>query len=89
MQRTVLKTICIVSGVILVALSLFLVISAVQAYQEANRASIGIIGGADAPTAMFLLGQIMRTPFGYAAGVALLAFVGTGASLIFDKKSQK
>lgn len=89
MSRTVLKTICIVSGVLFVMLSLFLVISAVQAYQEANRASIGIIGGADAPTAMFLLGKIMRTPFGYTVSVAFLVFVGTGIALIFGKKLKK
>ena len=89
MQRTVLKTICIVSGILFAALSLFLVISAVQAYQEVDRASVGIIGGADAPTGMFLLGKIVRTPFGYIAGVAFLVFIGTGVGLIFGKKSKK
>lgn len=88
MIRTVLKVLCIVSGILFSILSIFLIISAVQVFHTANTASVGIIGGADGPTAIFLAGRIMRTPVFCTMVAAFLSFGGTGLALLFTKKSK-
>ena len=84
MSRTIIKIICIVSGVLFVALG------AVTFYSvSAELNSIitnGIIGGAGAPTVEFLL---QTSPTFYAAIVALLLFTGAGLMLILRRKTKK
>ena len=86
MNRTVLKTLCIVSGVVFAALAIILVISAVQVSKTVNAASVGIIGGADGPTAIFLTQKVMSTPLFYTVISIFLLFSGTGLVLLFTKK---
>jgi Na+-transporting methylmalonyl-CoA/oxaloacetate decarboxylase beta subunit len=86
MSRSILKIICIVSGILFITLTIFTIVSITQAFQAADAASIGIIGGADAPTALFLLQKLTRTPICSTAGMAFLLFIGTGLALIFTKK---
>lgn len=86
MNRSVLKILCIVSGALFATLAVILVISAVQVSKTVNTASIGIIGGADGPTAMFLLQEMMRSPVFCTMIAAFLLFSGTGLTLLFTKK---
>lgn len=82
MSRTILKTICIVSG-ILFAIFVVLTILSVTAELERINTTGGIIGGADAPTVEFL---ILKSSWCYAAILAVLVFAATGLTLIFRKK---
>ena len=87
MKRTVLKVCCIVSGTLFAVFSIILLIAAVRAFHTANAASIGIIGGADGPTAIFLTGRMMRSPVFFTMVANFLAFIGTGLALLFSRKS--
>ena len=49
-----------------------------------GTSDIGIIGGADGPTAMFLMQEMMRSPVFYAMIVSFLLLVGTGLALLID-----
>lgn len=85
-NRTVLKTLCIVSGIVFAALAIILVITAVQVSKTVNAASVGIIGGADGPTAVFLMQKVMNTPLFYTVISTFLLFSGTGLALLFSRK---
>ena len=89
MNRTVLKTLCIVSGIVFAALAVLLIISAVQVYKTVPAASVGIIGGADGPTAIFLTQRLMASPVFLAMGAAFLAFVGTGIAWMITGKTKR
>lgn len=89
MNRSVLKILCIVSGIVFAILAIILVISAVQAFKTVDAASIGIIGGADGPTAIFLTQKAITTPLCYTVISAFLLFTGTGLALLLGKKSKK
>ena len=86
MNRTVWKTLCIVSGVVFAALAIILVISAVQVSKTVNAASVGTIGGADGPTAIFLIQKVMSTPLFYTVISTFLLFSGTGLVLLLGRK---
>lgn len=87
MYRSALKIICIVSGILFVIFGIFVAFSVAQFFDMAkNNASIGIIGGADAPTIMFWLQKVARSPVFCAGIVTLCVFIGTGLGLIFSKK---
>ena len=88
MSRSALKVICIVSGILFVVLGIFTVVSVALILGTAT-ASVGIIGGADAPTLNFQLNKIMHTPAFQAFAVAFLACAGTGIDLLFTKKEKK
>ena len=85
MFRTALKIICIVSGVLFVAFSVFTVFSVASGLERINTSG-GIIGGAGAPTTGFLL---RNSPSFYPAMVSLLLFAATESTLIFGKKPKK
>lgn len=88
MNRSVLKILCIVSGIVFAALAIILVIFVVQTSKTVDAASIGIIGGADGPTAIFLTGKVITTPLCYILISALLLFSGTGLALLLGKKTK-
>ena len=75
------------SGVLFAVLAGIMVISAIRVYNMANAPSIGIIGGADGPTAIFLTGKMMRSPVFFTMVAAFLTFIGTGLALLFTRKS--
>ena len=89
MNRSVLKILCIVSGALLAVLTVILVICAVQASKTVDTAGIGIIGGADGPTAIFLTQEAINTPLFYTVISTFLLFVGTGLALLIGKKAKK
>ena len=89
MNRTVLKILCIVSGIVFATLAIILVISAVQASKTVDAGSIGIIGGADGPTAIFLTQEAINTPLFYTVISTFLLFVGTGLTLLIGRKAKK
>ena len=89
MNKRVLKIICIVSGIVFAALAVLLIISAVQVYKTVPAAGVGIIGGADGPTAIFLTQRLMATPVFLAMGAAFLAFVGTGIAWLITGKTKR
>lgn len=76
MSRSVLKIVCIVSGILFVVFSIFTVYSAMLIFK--TIAGAGIIGGAGAPTMAYVLQKVMKSPVFYAARVALSLFVGSG-----------
>lgn len=84
MKRTVLKVLCTVSGVLCLILAVFMAIAAMQVTQKA--ASVSIIGGADGPTAVFLMERMIRTPIISGMVVTFLTFSGTGLALLLTKK---
>ena len=86
MNRTVLKILCIVSGILFALFTAVLVICAVQAFKAVDAASIGIIGGADGPTAIFITQKVITTPLCYTGISAFLLFVVTGLMLLFGRK---
>lgn len=85
MKRTALKIVCMVSAILFVILCAIWVIAAVQVMKDVNTASIGIIGGADGPTAIFLTLNVMRSPVVYITIANFLVFSITGLILIFRK----
>lgn len=85
MLNKLLKTACIVFGVLFVLFSVLTAVSVVSEMERFNTSG-GIIGGADAPTAEFLL---HNSPLYYAALVALALFIATGFLLIFSSKRKK
>ena len=85
MSRTILKIICIVSGVLCVVFGVVTFLSVAAGLERVNTSG-GIIGGTSAPTVEFLL---QTSPTFYAAIVTLILFAGTGLMLIFCKKSKK
>ena len=89
MNKRVLKIICIVSGIVFAALAVLLILAAVQFSRTVNAASVGIIGGADGPTAIFLTQRLMATPVFIAMRVAFLAFVGTGIAWLITGKTKR
>ena len=89
MHRTVLKILCMVSGILFAALAVILVISAMQVSKTANAAGMSIIGGADAPTAAFLLQKGMGAPAFCITIADFLLFVGTGLALLFTRKPKE
>ena len=86
MKRSVLKALCIASGVLFGVLGISLIITYVQAAQSTH--SVGIIGGADGPTAIFLLQRFLRTPLIVGIITAFLVFCGTGLTLLFSGKAK-
>ena len=89
MNKRVLKIICIVSGIVFAALAVLVILAAVQFYKTVPVASVGIIGGADGPTAIFLTQRLMATPVFIAMRVAFLAFVGTGIAWLITGKTKR
>ena len=89
MNRTVLKILCIVSGILFAVFTAVLVICAVQASKAVDAASIGIIGGADGPTAIFITQKAITTPLFYTVISTFLLFIGTGLTLLLGKKPKK
>lgn len=87
MRRSVLKIICIVSGILFVILSILVISSIAQAFEEMS--TVSIIGGASTPTMGFFLRKVLGSPVFYAAMAAFLLFAGTGLALIFCKRPQK
>jgi Na+-transporting methylmalonyl-CoA/oxaloacetate decarboxylase beta subunit len=53
---------------------------------QPSHSSVGIIGGADGPTAIFLTGKMMRIPYVCTIIAAFLTFSGTGLVLLFTRK---
>lgn len=86
MKRNILKILCLVFGVVFAVLAIALVISAVQMRTAANAASVGIIGGADGPTAIFLTQKLLRTPVFRGMFWSFLAFIGMGLAMIITQK---
>ena len=89
MKQKVLKMICIASGIVLVTLAALLIVSAVQLSKTVPAASVGIIGGADGPTAIFLTQRIMFSPIFMTMGTAFLAFVGTGIAWLVGRRKNR
>lgn len=87
MRRSVLKVICIISGILFVVLSISAVVSVVQVLAAAGDAGgTGIIGGADAPTLEYILQTAAKSPAFYAAIAFLFLCAGTGLALILRRK---
>ena len=87
MPRTVLKILCIVSGLLFLVLGISLIVSiAVNPGSAGTAGSIGIIGGADAPTVEFLVRKALRSPACCIAMVSFFVFIATGLGLIFGKE---
>ena len=82
MSRKIIKTICMVSGILFVVFVALTILSVTTDLQRINQNG-GIIGGADALTVKFL---VQKSPWYDAAIVAVLAFAATGLILIFRKK---
>lgn len=85
MPKKLLKIACIVFGILFVLFSVLTAVSVVSEMERVNTSG-GIIGGADAPTAEFLL---HNSPLYYAALVALALFIVAGILLIFSSKRKK
>lgn len=83
MKPAILKKIFIIFGVVLALLVAWIVVSVIQ---RSNNTGTGIIGGADGPTAIFL---IESHPAFHWSLLALAAFVGTGIALLVRKLSKK
>ena len=77
-----------VSGILFAVLAVIVVISAVQMHATANAASVGIIGGADGPTAIFLTQKLLRTPVFRGMFWSFLIFIGTGLAMLITKKKR-
>lgn len=88
MKKSALKIVCMVSGILFALLSVIWVLSIVQATKNVNAASVGIIGGADGPTAIFLTQEVLRSPVVYITIVDFLLFIVTGSMLIFRKNKE-
>ena len=88
MKKSALKIICMVSGILFALLSVIWVVSIVQVTKTVNAASIGIIGGAGGPTAIFLMQEVLRSPVVYITIVDFLVFAITGSMLIFRKNKE-
>lgn len=86
MSKSVLKIICIVSGVLFVILGILTVHTAMQMLQTV--VSVGVIGSSGAPTIEFVLQRTAKTPVFSAAIVAFFLFIGTGLGLIFSRKNK-
>ena len=89
MNKRALKIICIVSGIVFAALAVLVILAVVQFSRTVNAASVGIIGGADGPTAIFLTQRLMASPVFLAMGAAFLAFVGTGIAWLITGKTKR
>lgn len=89
MNQKVLKIICIASGIVFVTLAALLIISAVQFSKTVPAASVGIIGGADGPTVIFLTQRFLFSPVFVTMGTAFLAFVGTGIAWLIVRRSNR
>lgn len=89
MNKKVLKIICIVSGIVFVTLAALLIVSAVQLSKTVPAASVGIIGGADGPTAIFLTQRFMFSPIFMTMGAAFLTFIGTGIAWLVARRSNR
>lgn len=83
MQKRVCEILCLVSGglFLLLALGLWSML-----YSASNAPSASIIGGADAPTVMFLLGQPPVSGFFLATVVSLVTCIVTGVILLIPNK---
>lgn len=73
------------AGIILTAVNLWIFLKFLG---EADSNSIGIIGGADAPTAEFLTGQLMKTPAGIGLAAGLVMIV-TAVVLLCRREKKK
>lgn len=89
MNQKVLKILCIASGIVFVTLVVLLIISAVQFSKTVPAASVGIIGGADGPTAIFLTQRFMFSPIFMTMGTAFLVFVGTGIAWLVGRRKNR
>ena len=89
MSKSVLKVICLASGVLFLVFGTIMVCSIVNMRNAvASYPQVSIIGGANAPTMQYLLGQVLRSPVFAATVLALLLFAGTGLTLIFGKNKK-
>ena len=85
MNRTVIKILCIVSGILFVIFTALTILSVTTELKQINQRG-GIIGGADAHTVTFL---VQKTAWFDAAILAVLAFAATGLMLIFGRKQKR
>ena len=80
MARKICKFLFIATGAVLALLTVFLAITLAGVLRLAS-ASVGIIGGADGPTAVFLLNNVVNTPLFYIWCTVLVVFIGSGIVL--------
>ena len=90
MKKSLLKIACITSGILFTVLGIYFIILVMKICNATgSSAHVGIIGGAGAPTAVFLLQKLASTPVFYAVVLSFLMFIGTGLTLIFRKNQKK
>ena len=83
MKGTILKKIFIIFGVVFALLATWIVVSVIQ---RSNNTGTAIIGGADGPTAIFL---IQSHPAFHWSLLALAVLVGIGIALLVRKSQEK
>lgn len=81
MKRTILKKIFIVSGILLALLVIWMGVSVACRY--ADDTGVGIVGGADRPTALFVVQT--HPAYGWVFPV-LVVFAGTAIALLVQKR---
>ena len=87
MKKKIIKTIFIVSAVILAAIILFALILTISAINNRSSSGVGIIGGADGPTFCFLLFSLFKSnPILWMLGGFSLLGSFSGVLLLFHKK---
>lgn len=82
-KQRILKKVFIIPGVVLALLIAWIVVSVIQ---RSNNTGTSIIGGADGPTAIFL---IQSHPAFHWSLLALAVFVGIGIALLVRKSQEK
>lgn len=83
MNRKIWRILCLTSGGIFLAMAVWFA-AAMQTLQSAP--AVGIIGGADWPTAVFLTQQL--SPYPQIAAVALLICIFSGIVLLLSRKKK-
>lgn len=83
MKGTILKKLFVIFGGVLTLLAIWIAASVIQ---RSNNMGTGIIGGADGPTAIFL---IRSHPAYFWLILVLAVFVGIGIALLVRKISKK
>ncbi len=80
----------LVVGIALILFSLLLpIIVLLEAFNELSGTSIGIVGGADGPTLMFVYEFVFRNPVFYSmAGIGVIAVVISVIMLIRGKRKK-
>lgn len=78
----------LIVGIALILFSLLWpIIVLLKAFNELSSSSIGIIGGADGPTLMFVYETVFRNPvFHSVAGIGVIAVVISVIMLIREKR---